>query len=177
MQDCGHATPIENRSPAGKAQKQAKRTMKNPMTHGFDEILENRALDRFDGTWSEWFQVGAAPKRKLFDCGGIGNLYNAAMELSERQRKYLRGLGHALNPVLLIGNAGVTPAVIAEAKRALHDHELIKVKFRGADRATRDTGLTALAGSTESLLVHRIGHTALYYKRRNDRPGIVIPDA
>jgi RNA-binding protein len=177
MQDCGHATPIENRSPAGKAQKQAKRTMKNPMTHGFDEILENRALDRFDGTWSEWFQVGAASKRKLFDCGGIGNLYNAAMELSERQRKYLRGLGHALNPVLLIGNAGVTPAVIAEAKRALHDHELIKVKFRSADRATRDTGLTALAGSTESLLVHRIGHTALYYKRRNDRPGIVIPDA
>jgi RNA-binding protein len=177
MQDCGHATPIENRSPAGKAQKQAKRTMKNPMTHGFDEILENRALDRFDGTWSEWFQVGAASKRKLFDCGGIGNLYNAVMELSERQRKYLRGLGHALNPVLLIGNAGVTPAVIAEAKRALHDHELIKVKFRSADRATRDTGLTALAGSTESLLVHRIGHTALYYKRRNDRPGIVIPDA
>jgi RNA-binding protein len=151
--------------------------MKNPMTHGFDEILENRALDRFDGTWSEWFQVGAASKHKLFDCGGIGNLYNAAMELSERQRKYLRGLGHALNPVLLIGNAGVTPAVIAEAKRALHDHELIKVKFRSADRATRDTGLTALAGSTESLLVHRIGHTALYYKRRNDRPGIVIPDA
>jgi RNA-binding protein len=44
------------------------------------------------------------------------------MELSERQRKYLRGLGHALNPVLLIGNAGVTPAVIAEAKRALQDH-------------------------------------------------------
>jgi RNA-binding protein len=99
------------------------------------------------------------------------------MELSERQRKYLRGLGHALNPVILIGNAGVTPAVIAEAKRALQDHELIKVKFRGADREARDAGLTALAGSTDSMLVHRIGHTALYYKRRNDLPGIVIPDA
>jgi RNA-binding protein len=99
------------------------------------------------------------------------------MELSERQRKYLRGLGHELNPVLLIGNAGLTPGVVAEAKRALHDHELIKVKFRGADRAARDTGLTELATSTESLLVQRIGHTALYYKRRVDRPGIVIPDA
>ena len=106
-----------------------------------------------------------------------GNLYNAAMELSERQRKYLRGLGHALNPVLLIGNAGVTPAVIAEAKRALQDHELIKVKFRGAEREARDAGLTGLAVSTDSVMVHRIGHTALYYKRRNDRPGIVIPDA
>ena len=72
---------------------------------------------------------------------------------------------------------GVTPAVIAEAKRALHDHELIKVKFRGAEREARDAGLAQLASSTESTLVQRIGHTALYYKRRNDLPGIVIPDA
>lgn len=111
-----------------------------------------------------------------------GNLYNPPMEtglidLSERQRKYLRGLGHALNPVLLIGQHGVTPAVIAEASRALRDHELIKVKFRGTEREARDTGLTQLASATESVLVHRIGHTALYYKRRIDRPGIVIPDA
>jgi RNA-binding protein len=99
------------------------------------------------------------------------------MELSERQRRYLRGLGHALNPVLLIGQHGMTPSVIAEAKRALHDHELIKVKFRGAERDARDSGLTELATATESILVQKIGHTALYYKRRNDRPGIVIPDA
>ena len=100
-----------------------------------------------------------------------------AMELSERQRKYLRGLGHALNPVLLIGQHGVTPAVIAEAQRALHDHELIKVKFRGADRDARDAGLAELANATGSTLLQRIGHTALYYKRRIDRPGIVIPDS
>ena len=99
------------------------------------------------------------------------------MELSERQRKYLRGLGHALNPVLLIGQNGVTPAVTAEAQRALHDHELIKVKFRGADRDARDAGLEELATATGSVLVQRIGHTALYYKRRIDRPGIVIPDS
>jgi len=99
------------------------------------------------------------------------------MELSERQRRYLRGLGHALNPVLLIGQHGMTPAVVAEAKRALHDHELIKVKFRGAERGARDTGLTELATATDSVLIQRIGHTALYYKRRNEGPGIVIPDA
>ena len=99
------------------------------------------------------------------------------MELSERQRRYLRGLGHALNPVLLVGSAGMTPAVIAEAKRALHDHELVKVKFRGAEREARDAGLAELATATDSVLVQKIGHTALYYKRRIDRPGIVIPDA
>jgi RNA-binding protein len=99
------------------------------------------------------------------------------MELTERQRKYLRGLGHALDPVILIGSAGMSAGVVAETKRALNDHELIKVKFRGAERAARDAGLTELATATHSTLVHRIGHTALYYKRRNDRPGIVIPDA
>jgi len=82
-----------------------------------------------------------------------------------------------LSPVLLIGNAGVTPAVIAEAARALTDHELIKVKFRGAEREARDAGLDLLATATQSILLQRIGHTALYYKRRIDRPGIVIPDA
>jgi RNA-binding protein len=99
------------------------------------------------------------------------------MQLSERQRKYLRGLGHALNPVILLGQHGVTPAVVAEMRRALDDHELIKVKFRGAEREERDAGLNELASATESVLLQRIGHTALYYKRRNDRPGIVIPDA
>jgi RNA-binding protein len=103
--------------------------------------------------------------------------YNPAMELTERQRKYLRGLGHSLNPVLLVGSAGMTPGVIAEANRALHDHELIKVRFRGVERAARDSGLTELASATQSILLQRIGHTALYYKRRIDRPGIVIPDA
>ena len=127
----------------------------------------------FDEARGDWFQVVArrCPTTLTRD------LYNSAMELSERQRKYLRGLGHALNPVLLVGKDGMTVAVIAEAKRALHDHELIKVKFRGAERDARDSGLTELATATESVMVQRIGHTALYYKRRIDRPGIVIPDA
>lgn len=129
---------------------------------------------RFDEANLIWFQAGAIGKR---DVGAAAIFTMPPMELTERQRKYLRGLGHALNPVLLIGQHGVTPAVIAEAGRALHDHELIKVKFRGAGREDRDVGLAELATATGSVLVQRIGHTALYYKRRNDRPGIVIPDA
>src|ERR1041384_292281 len=100
------------------------------------------ALALFDGPSDDWFQWrnGKTPpaprRRRLFDLHRQRqSLQCGPMELSERQRKYLRGLGHALNPVLLIGNAGVSPAVIAEAARALNDHELIKVKFRGAERA------------------------------------------
>jgi RNA-binding protein len=138
----------------------------------------------FDEDGARWFQCrghdpcsrGAErPDRKAARIGQNPTI--RPMNLTERQRKYLRGLGHALDPVLLIGNAGLTPAVVAEARRALHDHELIKVKFRGAEREARDAGLAELATATESILLQRIGHTALYYKRRNDRPGIVIPDA
>ena len=130
------------------------------------------------GGFKSWPRIAALSRKYSFSIWGRDeSLQCGPMELSERQRKYLRGLGHALNPVLLIGSAGLTPGVIAEAKRALHDHELIKVKFRGAEREARDAGLAELASSTESELIQRIGHTALYYKRRIDRPGIVIPDA
>jgi len=139
-----------------------------------DQFLEVGHLGGFDEARPEWFQASDVVSDNT---ALVPDHYNSRMELSERQRKYLRGLGHALNPVLLIGQHGMTPAVVAEAKRALHDHELIKVKFRGAERDARDTGLTELATATESILVQRIGHTALYYKRRNDGPGIVIPDA
>ena len=140
-----------------------------------DGSLKPCALDRFEAARRRWFQE---IQHVLSDnTTSVAGHYNSGMELTERQRKYLRGLGHALNPVLLVGQHGMTPAVIAEAQRALHDHELIKVKFRGAERDARDEGLSQLATATESVLVQKIGHTALYYKRRNDRPGIVIPDA
>ena len=99
------------------------------------------------------------------------------MSLSERQRKYLRGLAHPLDPVILVGNAGVTEGVVKEAARALHDHELIKVKIRGSDRAARDAAFDLLARSTGSSLVHRIGHVGVYYLRNATLPKIVIPDA
>jgi RNA-binding protein len=97
------------------------------------------------------------------------------VELTERQRRHLRGLAHALKPVVQIGNAGPTDAVAAEAARALHDHELIKVRYAGADREARDAGLKSLAARTGSTLVTRIGHVAVLYRPRADLPRIVLP--
>ncbi len=99
------------------------------------------------------------------------------MKLTERQRRHLRGLAHPLKPVVQIGNAGLTDAVAAEAARALHDHELIKVRFAGADREARDAGLESLAARTGSVLVTRIGHVAVLYRPRPDLPRIVLPAA
>lgn len=99
------------------------------------------------------------------------------MDLTEKQRRHLRGLAHPLNPVILIGGGGLSEGVIAETARALHDHELIKVKVRGAEREARDTMLDQLASATQSTLVTRIGHVAVLYRRRPGNPKVVIPDA
>lgn len=100
----------------------------------------------------------------------------ATTELSEKQRRHLRGLAHALKPVIRLGGAGVTDAVTRETARALHDHELIKVKAPGGDRAARDAVFSDLAQRTGSALVHRIGNVAVLYRPRADLPRIVIPD-
>ena len=98
-------------------------------------------------------------------------------ELTERQRRHLRGLAHALKPVVRLGSAGVTAAVVEETARALHDHELIKVKAPGGDRAARDSLFAGLARLSGSAVVHRIGNTAVLYRPRATLPRILIPDA
>jgi len=97
------------------------------------------------------------------------------VNLTEPQRKHLRRLGHDRNPIVLIGQGGLSPNVIAEMDRALTDHELVKVRARVGDRDERDQILDELASATRSALVQRIGHVALYYRRNPDRPGILLP--
>jgi RNA-binding protein len=99
-----------------------------------------------------------------------------APALSERQKRHLRGLAHALKPVIRVGNAGLTEAVVLEMARALHDHELIKVKAPGGDREARDALIEGLANRTGSALVQRIGNVAVYYRPRPELPRILIPD-
>ncbi|HYM43420.1 MAG TPA: ribosome assembly RNA-binding protein YhbY [Steroidobacteraceae bacterium] len=96
--------------------------------------------------------------------------------LSERQRRHLRGLAHALKPVVRLGNAGLTEAVVRETARALDDHELIKVKAPGGDREARDGIFATLAARTDSALVHRIGNVAVLYRPHPELPRILIPD-
>ena len=98
------------------------------------------------------------------------------MDLTENQRRFLRGRAHALKPLIQIGNNGLTEAVTRETDRALHDHELIKVRAPGADRRARDAILAELAARTRSALVHRIGHVAVLYRANATKPGLIIPD-
>ena len=98
--------------------------------------------------------------------------------LTDNQRRFLRGRAHELKPIIQIGGAGVTDAVATETARALHDHELVKVRARGAERDARDAMFADLAARTGSSLVHRIGHVAVLYRPRaaGKKPGLLIPD-
>ena len=98
-----------------------------------------------------------------------------SMQLTEKQRRHLKGLAHPLKPVILMGNAGLTEAVIAETVRALNDHELIKVRLPGQDREDRDAALALLAERTDSTMVTRIGHVAVLYRAHPKIPRIVLP--
>jgi len=100
----------------------------------------------------------------------------SAMELSERQKKHLRRLAHPLNPIVMLGNAGLTDGVVNELERALADHELVKVSARVGDRDARNTALTTLATRTSAQLVQRIGNVGVFYRRGKDVPKILIPD-
>ena len=97
--------------------------------------------------------------------------------MSDRQKKHLRRLGHALHPIVLVGQRGLTDSVVAEFRRALADHELVKLRARVGDREARDGLLATLAGATESELVHRIGNVGLFYKQNNTLKKILLPDS
>ena len=97
------------------------------------------------------------------------------MSLTNTQIRYLRGLAHDLNPVILIGSKGVTPALIKEFGAALDQHELVKVKIAGDDRDLRKQQIADLAGQVGAEVVQRIGHVASYFRRNADEPKIALP--
>jgi RNA-binding protein len=85
--------------------------------------------------------------------------------LSIQERKRLRRIGHALNPVVMLGNDGLSEGVLEEARRALNDHELIKAKVLGEDREARQQLIEALATQTDAQIVQKIGKVVLLFKK------------
>ena len=99
------------------------------------------------------------------------------MSLTQNQKKYLRRIGHGLQPVVLVGQQGLTEAVAREMDAALTAHELLKVKARVGDRELRDEVLAGLAERTGSELVQTIGNIGLFYRKNKELQKILIPDS
>ena len=92
-----------------------------------------------------------------------------AQKVINAHRKYLRGLAHRLKPVVLIGQGGLTAAVIQAIDAALDTHELIKIKFNAFREKEEKTGITAaIEKQTGAARVATIGHTVIFYRRHPD---------
>jgi len=89
-----------------------------------------------------------------------------AATLSSRERAQLKARAHALNPVVRIGHAGVTPELAAEVDRALTAHEVIKVSIAVEDRAERHALGEALAERVDAAPVHHVGKILILWRRR-----------
>lgn len=89
------------------------------------------------------------------------------IEVNSKQRKILEKAAHNLNPVVIIGSAGLTDGVIGMTDSTLAAHELIKVKFNEYKDEKKD--LTQdLASKTNSTLVRLIGNVAILYREAED---------
>ncbi|MCX6130620.1 MAG: ribosome assembly RNA-binding protein YhbY [Proteobacteria bacterium] len=85
-------------------------------------------------------------------------------KLSSKQIKFLRGQAHHLNPVVTVGQNGMSENVLKEVDTTLKHHELIKIKLR-CDDQTELAGLVAtLSSSIKASLVQVIGHMAVLYR-------------
>lgn len=80
------------------------------------------------------------------------------------QKKKLKALAHALKPVVMIGQAGLTTQVLKEIDSTLDVHELIKVKIR-AERDERQYLSAEIARITRAENIQNIGQIAVFYRK------------
>jgi RNA-binding protein len=90
--------------------------------------------------------------------------------LTNKERAHLKARAHALEPVVHVGNSGVTDTLMAEVERALTAHELIKVKVGTDDRAARVAIGDEICARTGATAVHRVGKVVIMWRPRPAEP-------
>ncbi len=97
------------------------------------------------------------------------------MELTGKQKRFLRSLGNGVKSTVSIGKMGVTEHTYLSISNAFHTHELVKVKIQdGCMEAKEDVG-ESVAKGTGAVLVQILGNTLLLYKRNDEKPKINLP--
>jgi len=110
----------------------------------------------------------------MLKCTPINDIikYKSPMKLSiakltTKQITHLRGLAHSLNPVVMLGNNGLTENVLKEIELNLNAHELIKVQVAGDDRVARKAIYDEITAKTNAIAVHHIGKQLVFYRASN----------
>jgi putative YhbY family RNA-binding protein len=86
------------------------------------------------------------------------------LNLSVTQRRDLKARAHPLNPIVIIGNAGLTPAVLDEIEHSLQSHDLMKIRVMNDDREARETMLNEICSTLHAGAVQHIGKTLVVYR-------------
>jgi len=87
-------------------------------------------------------------------------------ELTPAERRALRARAHPLHPVIMVGEAGLTPAVISEIDRALKSLELIKIRVLGDDRNARAAMIEQICAALDASPVQHIGKILVVFRPR-----------
>ncbi len=88
----------------------------------------------------------------------------SAIQLTPAERKIHRANAHHLDPVVMIGNDGVTPAVVKEIDLALLSHGLIKVRVLGDDRENREAMFHSLCDELSAAPIQHIGKLLVMWR-------------
>lgn len=97
------------------------------------------------------------------------------VNLTSRQKQYLKGLAHPLEPVVRVGRGGVKESVAAETRKSLQSHELIKVRIDSDDSADRKVLAAELASAADAAIAGMVGKIAILYRQRDEEPEIELP--
>ena len=90
------------------------------------------------------------------------------VSLTPRERAHLKGRAHALEPIVQVGQGGLSEAVAAELDRALTAHELIKVRINGTDRQQRQATAEAICARTGAAAVQQVGKIVVLWRPKPD---------
>jgi len=84
--------------------------------------------------------------------------------ISNLKRKELKKKSYLLKPIIMIGQNGLTDAVIKEIDVALNAHELIKVRAKGSDKDERAEQCLKIQEKLNAYIIHRIGFVTVLYR-------------
>ena len=97
------------------------------------------------------------------------------MELSGKQKRILRGLGHGLRPLVTVGKQGVTAPLIGQVEDCLLAYELLKIRVLETSPLDRKTVADRICQATGGAMAQQLGRTLLIYRPHPEAPQIALP--
>lgn len=95
--------------------------------------------------------------------------------ITNNQKKFLRGIAHGLNPMIIIGSQGVTDNLMAELEKTLTHHEILKIKIAAGEREDRKEVIDFIINATRAQLVQSVGKMFVIYRARVKDPQLELP--